>query len=198
MKKAFWIGLIFLVVVALLCVIDSQTTSAKKSNSTYKTNSSSTTVKTINSTDNPTDNPTAKPTAIPTTQPTAKPTANSRVSFTNKYGTRTTICAHAGCSNYIATSGDTAYCTAHSKKCSSCGKYIDEDATYCMDCIKAATESALSKTTKKCVAENCSKQATKILTVVEPTGRTSSFSLCQSHYDQYKNHFNKQKGWSAY
>lgn len=30
--------------------------------------------------------------------------------FTNDYGTRTTICAHKGCTNYIASSGDTNCC----------------------------------------------------------------------------------------
>ena len=58
--------------------------------------------------------------------------------FTNKYGTPTTVCAHSGCSNYIVSSGDSAYCSVHSRKCLECGKYIDEDAAYCMDCIKKA------------------------------------------------------------
>lgn len=58
--------------------------------------------------------------------------------FTNKYGTSTTICAHPGCSNYIAKSGDTNCCPLHSNHCAICGKYIDEDATYCMDCIYEA------------------------------------------------------------
>ena len=60
--------------------------------------------------------------------------------FTNKYGTPTTKCAHTGCSNYIAPSGDTNCCEAHSNKCLNCGKYIDEDATYCMDCLSDAIE----------------------------------------------------------
>ena len=58
--------------------------------------------------------------------------------FTNKYGTPTTKCAHPGCNNYIASSGDTNCCTTHSKKCLTCGKYIDEDAVYCMDCLEKA------------------------------------------------------------
>ena len=62
----------------------------------------------------------------------------SRSSFTNQYGTPTTKCAHAGCNNYIASSGDTNCCTTHSRRCLECGKYIDEDATYCMDCIRKA------------------------------------------------------------
>jgi len=56
-------------------------------------------------------------------------------SFTNEYGTPTTKCAHAGCNNYIASSGDTSYCVKHSRHCLECGKYIDEDAMYCIDCI---------------------------------------------------------------
>ena len=59
-------------------------------------------------------------------------------SFTNKYGTSTTKCAHIGCANYIASSGDTNCCTYHSRRCLSCSCYIDEDATYCMSCIKKA------------------------------------------------------------
>lgn len=59
--------------------------------------------------------------------------------FTNDYGTRTTICAHKGCTNYIASSGDTNCCKEHSNKCLNCGKYIDEDAMYCMDCLSGDT-----------------------------------------------------------
>ena len=84
-------------------------------------------------------------------QPTTKPTtsssksSSSSSSFTNAYGTATTKCAHPGCNNPIASSGDTNCCTTHSKKCLECGKYIDEDATYCMSCIeKAATASKKS------------------------------------------------------
>ncbi|MCD8117467.1 MAG: hypothetical protein LUE21_10210 [Oscillospiraceae bacterium] len=69
--------------------------------------------------------------SISTSQPTSVP-------FTNKYGTRTTICAHAGCTNYIASSGDTNCCTVHSNKCAECGCYIDEDALFCIDCIVEA------------------------------------------------------------
>ena len=56
--------------------------------------------------------------------------------FTNKYGTPTTICAHKGCNEYIASSGDTNCCVQHSKRCLKCNCYIDEDAMYCMDCLK--------------------------------------------------------------
>ena len=60
--------------------------------------------------------------------------------FTNEYGTRTTKCAHLGCSEYIASSGDTNCCVIHSNKCLNCNKYIDEDAVYCMDCLTDAVD----------------------------------------------------------
>lgn len=81
--------------------------------------------------------PTATPKPVSTATP--KPVrTSSKSSFTNKYGTPTTKCAHSGCNNYIASSGDTNCCTIHSNRCLECGKYIDEDATYCMDCIQKA------------------------------------------------------------
>ncbi len=64
--------------------------------------------------------------------------SSSSSSFTNKYGTSTTKCAHPGCDNYIASSGDTNCCTVHSNRCLNCGKYIDEDAVYCMSCLEKA------------------------------------------------------------
>lgn len=66
----------------------------------------------------------------------------TKAEFTNKYGSPTTICAHKGCTRHIASSGDTNCCEKHSNKCLSCGKYIDEDAMYCMDCILKAYEEA--------------------------------------------------------
>ncbi|MBQ7741225.1 MAG: hypothetical protein IJT65_08350 [Eubacterium sp.] len=63
---------------------------------------------------------------------------SSESSFSNKYGTRSTICAHPGCTNTIASSGDTNCCALHSKRCAQCGKYIDEDAIYCIDCLSDA------------------------------------------------------------
>ena len=75
---------------------------------------------------------------------TAKPSSQSST-FTNKYGTATTKCAHSGCNNYIASSGDTNCCTLHSNKCLKCGKYIDEDATYCMSCLTNAASGSSNK-----------------------------------------------------
>ena len=58
--------------------------------------------------------------------------------FYNAFGTPTTVCAHNGCKNYIAKFGDTNCCTLHSARCQNCYCYIDEDAIYCMKCIKEA------------------------------------------------------------
>lgn len=72
-------------------------------------------------------------------QPTPlAPTPKPKVTFTNKFGTSTTICAHSGCSNYIASSGDTNCCSTHSNKCAECRVYIDEDALWCMSCLTKA------------------------------------------------------------
>ena len=60
---------------------------------------------------------------------------NIEASFTNAFGTPTTKCAHSGCNNYIAQSGNTNCCETHSNKCLECGIFIDEDAMYCMNCI---------------------------------------------------------------
>ena len=74
--------------------------------------------------------------------------SSSQSSFTNKYGTASTKCAHPGCNNYIASSGDTNCCTLHSNKCKECGKYIDEDATWCMDCLTSAANSKTETSSK--------------------------------------------------
>ncbi len=74
---------------------------------------------------------------------------SSKSAFTNKYGTATTKCAHSGCDNYIASSGDTNCCTAHSNICLECFKYIDEDAMYCMSCLTSAATNSSSGNSKK-------------------------------------------------
>ena len=102
-------------------------------------------------------------------------------SFTNKFGNPTTKCAHAGCDNYIASSGDTNCCTTHSKKCLNCGKYIDEDAMYCMDCIIDASNKSSSKgsssftnkygtTTTKCAHAGCDNY-------IAPSGDTNCCTI---------------------
>jgi hypothetical protein len=71
-------------------------------------------------------------------RPSVKSSSVSRVTFTNNYGTATTICAEPGCSNYIASSGDTHNCVVHANRCVECGIYIDSDAVWCMTCILEA------------------------------------------------------------
>ena len=66
--------------------------------------------------------------------------------FYNDYGTPTTKCSYrwfneetlsfVHCDKYIAKTGDTRYCEEHSHKCAECYCYIDNDATYCMDCLE--------------------------------------------------------------
>lgn len=57
--------------------------------------------------------------------------------FTNKFGSSTTKCVVSGCSEYIASSGDTNCCEKHSNRCGNCNCYIDGDAMYCMSCIES-------------------------------------------------------------
>lgn len=47
-------------------------------------------------------------------------------------------CLHSGCTNKAVTTGDSIYCESHSNKCTECGKYIDEDAIFCLNCIVEA------------------------------------------------------------
>jgi len=77
---------------------------------------------------------------ITSSKVTKAPTYTYKTTFTNKFGTSTTVCAHAGCNNYIASSGDTNCCTTHSNRCIECDAYIDEDAAFCMDCITKALD----------------------------------------------------------
>lgn len=65
-------------------------------------------------------------------------TSKTSTTFTNKYGTATTYCNHSGCTNYIASSGDTNCCITHSNRCLNCNVYIDEDAMYCMSCLSGS------------------------------------------------------------
>ena len=99
--------------------------------------------------------------------------SSTQSSFTNKYGTSTTRCAHTGCSSYIANSGDTNCCKEHSNRCLDCMKYIDEDAYYCVSCIAAAA-------TPTC--EACSKKATCSIKGI--TGQTEYY--CTEHYNEMK------------
>ena len=146
-----------------------------------------------------------KPTANQSMAP-SKPAVSSKSSssysssssFTNRYGTSTTRCAHLGCSNYIASTGDTNCCTTHSRKCLQCGKYIDEDGTYCMDCIKSAVAKTAQSNGRRCDASDCTNTANKVLLVTQPNGDSESIFLCTSHYYKCKDFFNSKPGWSAY
>ena len=82
--------------------------------------------------------PTVQATERPTERPRTGTNTRSATRFTNAFGTPTTRCAHPGCSNFIASSGDTNCCTAHSNRCLQCGRYIDEDAMFCLSCITDA------------------------------------------------------------
>ncbi len=125
---------------------------------------------------------------------TPMPTSTMKVSdFINAYGTANTICAHSGCTNYIASSGDTNCCIVHAHKCADCGKYIDEDAIWCMSCLSKAVYHS-----KTCAASKCNKPASKTLTVVDPDGNKKYFQVCDSDYTWYKNKFNDIKGYRAY
>ena len=54
--------------------------------------------------------------------------------FSNEFGTPKTLCDEDGCDDYIAPSGDTLNCEAHSNRCSKCKIYIDGDTTVCVSC----------------------------------------------------------------
>lgn len=110
-----------------------------------------------------------------------------KVEFTNQYGTATTKCAHSGCENYIASSGDTNCCTQHSNKCLECNKYIDEDALYCLDCIeKAANEIK----TEKHICEECSDEG--IYSMTGLSGKTEYY--CYKHYKELEDMMEKILG----
>lgn len=98
--------------------------------------------------------------------------------FTNKYGTRNTLCAHSGCTNYIATSGNTNCCTTHSNKCYECGCYIDEDASWCTDCLAKAANQAQQGQTHYC--EECNSTAS--YSIIGITGRKEYY--CYKHYKE--------------
>ncbi len=64
---------------------------------------------------------------------TSKPTSAPKNNYQKPSNVKT--CAHAGCTLPAVTTGDSIYCSVHSNKCLECGKYIDEDAMYCISCI---------------------------------------------------------------
>ena len=110
--------------------------------------------------------------------------------FTNAYGTPTTKCAHVGCNNYIASSGDTNCCTKHSHRCLSCGKYIDEDATYCMSCISKSLDSTSGN------SNNSTDAKTATCNYCHGTGRADGGKCpwCNGTGKTYDNIFNDLLG----
>ena len=111
---------------------------------------------------------------------------SSSSGFTNLYGTSTTKCAHSGCNNYIASSGDTNCCTIHSNKCLNCGKYIDEDAMYCMSCIKNSVSGSKSNSS----SSNSSSSSNRSGLCQYKSGgeyvcnkKATNGSYCKEHYD---------------
>lgn len=106
-----------------------------------------------------------------------KTSGSSTSSFTNAYGTSTTKCAHPGCNNYIASSGDTNCCTTHSNRCLNCNKYIDEDATYCMSCLTKSITGSSSGSSSSSSKGNSSSGS---------SSSSSSSSSSRSGLCQYK------------
>ena len=114
--------------------------------------------------------------------------SSSGTTYTNKYGTPTTKCAYPGCSNKIASSGDTNCCVTHSNKCLNCRKYIDGDAMYCMSCLTSAaskkSSNSVSGSSGKSAKNKCSyKQGGK---EVCSSPRASGSNFC-SYHTQYLN-----------
>ena len=110
------------------------------------------------------------------------------VAFTNKYGTRTTVCAHTGCTNYIASSGDTNCCTVHSNRCLDCNCYIDEDATWCLSCLEKAAEKVAQTNQHYC--EVCGDEATYSF---EGISGTKEY-YCYTHYNEMKDMLDWMQG----
>lgn len=104
--------------------------------------------------------------------------STDRIGFTNKYGTKTTVCAHPGCTDYIALSGDTNCCVAHSSKCHDCGCYIDEDGFLCVSCIAKAAKQAQNNNTHYC--EECGSKA--VYSIIGITGTKEYY--CYTHYKE--------------
>lgn len=137
---------------------------------------------------------------------------SSSSSFTNKYGTATTICAHSGCNNYIASSGDTNCCTTHSNKCLNCNKYIDEDALYCMSCLSNSISkgSSSSNSSSKSSSSSSSKNSSSSSSASSAggsgkckykeggkyvcTNSATNGNFCKKHYDYLNNAYNSLFG----
>lgn len=129
------------------------------------------------------------------------PSGSSGTSFTNAYGTADTKCAHSGCNNYIASSGDTNCCTTHSNKCLECGKYIDEDAVYCMSCLSKAAKSSAGKSSSSSSGSSSSKGTSSSKCKYKEGGveicdspATSDSNFCSYHKKQLDDAYNSLFG----
>ena len=131
--------------------------------------------------------------------------SSSSGSFTNKYGTATTKCAHPGCTNNIASSGDTNCCTVHSNKCLNCGKYIDEDAMYCMSCLSSSVgsksssgsssgSSSYSGSSSSSSAGGPGKCKYKVGGNYVCSKTATNGSYCKEHYDYLNDAYNSLIG----
>ena len=127
-------------------------------------------------------------------------TGSKTSSFTNKYGTPTTKCAHAGCNNYIASSGDTNCCTIHSNKCLNCGAYIDEDAMYCMSCLTKASTKSSSGSGKSSYSSGSVTAGGpgickyKVGNTYVCTKKATNGNFCKEHYDYLNDAYNSLFG----
>lgn len=114
--------------------------------------------------------------------------------FTNSYGTATTKCAHNGCSNTIASSGDTNCCIVHSNKCLNCGKYIDEDALFCMDCLSGKNS---ANSSGKYSSDNAPSDGCQYI-YLDGTicgNKTNNWStLCDAHFEELNDTYNSLVG----
>ena len=75
---------------------------------------------------------------IPTASVSSPRSTRSSSSYSSSSSGSSRTCAHRGCTRKAVTSGDSIYCSTHSNRCLNCGKYIDEDAMYCMSCLSKA------------------------------------------------------------
>ena len=175
MKKKI---LLFLVVAIILCI----GLSAMLSGADKDTSSSTTIVPA------PTDYAPAEPASAEAEPASAEPAAKPSANFTNKYGTPTTRCVKSGCDNYIASSGDTNCCTAHSNRCLNCNCYIDGDAMYCMSCLTGASSS--SKSSSSSGSSSKSNSSSGGCKYTYSNGSTcgakcsSGMTLCDKHFNE--------------
>ena len=147
----------------------------------------------------PTEQPAATEASAAAPPAVASDDSSVSTSFTNKYGTPTTLCAHAGCNNYIASSGDTNCCTVHSNRCLNCNKYIDEDAVYCMSCLSGSitnsqSSSKSSSSSSSSTAGGPGKCKYKVGSTFVCSKNATNGNFCKEHYDYLNDAYNSLFG----